>query len=109
MRRTIYLGGIDEALFEANEKDIDASFPNDHDWMVYVQYAAVMFPKSLYCERIQSSKVVFHLELVRAMSCLEGLSRPYFAMGENFSKAVGNRGSDLTNPSNESACKEDYV
>ena len=32
------------------------------------------------------------------MSCLEGLSCPYFAMGENLSKAVGNCGANLTNP-----------
>ena len=98
MRRTICLSGIDEALFEANEKYIDAIFPNDHDWMVYAQYAAVIFPTSIYCYTIQSSKVVLHLELVWYISCLEGLSRPYFAMGKHFSKAVGNGGADLTNP-----------
>ena len=96
--RTICLGGVDVSLFEANEKDIDAIFPNDHDWMVYSQYSAVIFPTSLYCERIQSSKVVFHLGLVGAMSCLESFSRPYFSMGDNLSKAVGNLGADLTNP-----------
>ena len=98
MRRTICLGGIDEALFEENEKYIDAIFPNDHDWMVYAQYAAGMFSTSLYCERIYISKVVLHLELVWATSCLEGLSQPYFAMGDNLSKAVGNHGADLTKP-----------
>ena len=54
LQRTICLSGIDEALFEANEKYIDAIFPNDHDWMVYAQYAVVMFPTSLYFERSQS-------------------------------------------------------
>ena len=98
LRRTTCLGGIDEALFEANEKDINAIFSNDHDWIVYAQYAAGMLPTSLYCERNQSSKAVFHLELVWVMSCLEGLSRPYFAMGENLSEAVGNRGANLINP-----------
>ena len=32
------------------------------------------------------------------MSCLESFSRPYFSMGDNLSKAVGNLGADLTNP-----------
>ena len=98
LRRTICLGRIDEALFKANEKDIDAIFPNAHDWMVHAQYTVVMLPTSLYCERIQSSKFIFHLELVWAMSCLDGFSRPYFSMGGNLSKAVGNFGADLTNP-----------
>ena len=89
---------IDEALFKANEKHIDAIFLNEHDWMVYAQYAAVMLPTSLYCERSQSSKNVFHLELVWAMSCLEFLSRNYFTMGENSSKDVGNRRADLETP-----------
>ena len=98
LRRTICPGGINEKLFKANETDIDAILPNDHDWMLYAQYAAGMMPTSLYCERSQSSKVVFHLELIWAMSCLEGLSCPYFTMGENLSKAVGNCGANLTNP-----------
>ena len=57
-----------------------------------------MLPKSLFCERSHSSKVVFHLDLVWAMSCLEYFSRTYFEMVENLSKDVGNHGDDLKNP-----------
>ena len=64
LRITICLGRIDEALFKANEKDINTILPYDHDWMVYAQYTEGMLPKSPYYERSHSSKVVFHLELV---------------------------------------------
>ena len=52
----------------------------------------------IYYERRQISKVVFHFELVRDKSCLDGFSWPNFEMCKNLSKAFGNRRSDLKNP-----------
>ena len=98
MRKTVCLSGINDKLFKDHEKEIDAFLPCGHDRMLYSQYFEGMASPSLYNERSQSAKVIFYLELVWAKSCMQLLSCPYFTMGKNLSKAVGNRGANLTTP-----------
>ena len=98
LKQTVCENGIDHDLFLEHEDDLEVILPTEDDWDMWAQYAGGMFCVKQYSTSSQSAQVVFHMELFWGRSCLEQLGAPFFKMAENLSKAVGARGSDLTQP-----------